>query len=104
MEKTATLNIRINPELKKSAEEVFSRLEIPMSVAVSMFFRQVVYTQKIPFELTVPMAPPELNADLMTREELEAAIMEGIRAMESGDGMEASEFFKEIEEKHKGIA
>ena len=31
MEKTATLNLRVNPSTKKAAEDVLSRLGIPMS-------------------------------------------------------------------------
>ena len=37
MEKSATLNLRINPTLKSEAETVLSRLGIPMSTAVDMF-------------------------------------------------------------------
>ena len=42
MEKSATLNLRINPTLKSEAETVLSRLGIPMSTAVDMFLNQVV--------------------------------------------------------------
>ena len=42
MEKSATLNIRINPALKEEAETVLSRLGIPMSTAVDMFLNQIV--------------------------------------------------------------
>ncbi len=45
MEKSATLNLRINPTLKSEAETVLSRLGIPMSTAVDMFLNQVVLVQ-----------------------------------------------------------
>ena len=37
MEKSATLNLRVNPALKSDAETILSRLGIPMSTAVDMF-------------------------------------------------------------------
>lgn len=52
MEKSATLNLRINPTLKRDAESVLSRLGIPMSVAVDMFLNQVVLSGGIPFSVT----------------------------------------------------
>ena len=42
MEKSATLNLRVNPTLKSDAETILSRLGIPMSTAVDMFLNQVV--------------------------------------------------------------
>lgn len=42
MEKTATLNLRVNPTLKKDAESVLGRLGIPMTTAVDMFLNQIV--------------------------------------------------------------
>ena len=44
MEKTATLNLRVNPTTKKSAEDVLSRLGIPMSTAIDMYLRQIILT------------------------------------------------------------
>ena len=57
MEKSATLNLRINPALKQNAENVLSRLGIPMSTAVDMFLNQVVLVGGIPFPVTIPNAP-----------------------------------------------
>ena len=41
MEKTATLNLRVNPTVKGRAEEVLSRLGIPMSTAINMYLNQI---------------------------------------------------------------
>ena len=54
MEKSATLNLRVNPTLKSDAETILSRLGIPMSTAVDMFLNQVVLVGGIPFSVTVP--------------------------------------------------
>lgn len=41
MEKTATLNIRINPTVTQRAEDVLTRLGIPMSTATDMYLNQI---------------------------------------------------------------
>ena len=37
MEKTATLNLRVNPEVKERAEKVLAQLGVPMSTAINMY-------------------------------------------------------------------
>lgn len=63
MEKTATLNLRVNPTVKGRAEEVLSRLGIPMSTAIDMYLNQISLTGGIPFAVTLPKAPNSINTD-----------------------------------------
>ena len=49
MQKSATLNLRIDPEVKQSAESVLSQLGLSMSAAVDLFLRQISLTGSIPF-------------------------------------------------------
>ena len=63
MGKTATLNLRINPTVKQRAEDVLTRLGIPMSTAIDMYLNQISLTGGIPFAVTLPKAPSSLNAD-----------------------------------------
>lgn len=100
MEKSATLNLRVNPTLKKDAEDVLQRLGIPMSVAVDMFLNQVVLVGGIPFSVTLPKPPAEIDLSQMTREQLDEKLLEGIRDIEEGRVVEASEAFKEFREKN----
>ena len=44
MEKTATLNLRVDPTVKANAETVLSRLGIPMSTAINMYLYQIYLT------------------------------------------------------------
>lgn len=53
MEKTTTLNLRVNPVIKQNAEAVLKQLGIPMATAVDMFLRQISLTGSIPFSLFV---------------------------------------------------
>lgn len=89
MEKTTTLNLRVNPTVKQRAEEVLSRLGIPMSTAIDMYLNQISLTGGIPFRVALPMAPTSVNMDQMTDEELHAALARGIDDAMTGRTREA---------------
>ena len=78
MEKTMTLNLRVNPTVKQQAEDVLKQLGIPMATAIDMYLRQITLTGGIPFSLSLPKAPAALNADTMTDDQLHAALQVGI--------------------------
>ncbi len=54
MAKTALLNTRAGPELKGQAEFVLSKLGLSMSEAVTLFLRQTVQQQGLPFAVRLP--------------------------------------------------
>lgn len=54
MAKTDTLNIRIEPELKKEVEITLNDLGMNIAEAVTIFLRQVVMTDSIPFIIKKP--------------------------------------------------
>lgn len=56
MAKTATINARIEPEIKEKAESIFAALGISASDAIGMFYRQVAFRRGIPFDMYVPNA------------------------------------------------
>lgn len=85
MEKTATLNLRVNPVIKQNAERVLKQLGIPMATAVDMFLRQVSITNSIPFKLEIPLAPPELILDGKSPDEIKALLRKGIEEIENGE-------------------
>lgn len=87
MEKTATLNLRINPIIKNNAENVLKQLGIPMATAIDMFLRQISMTGSIPFAVKLP-APQSFNADMMSDAELENALLEGFKQAEAGEVMD----------------
>ncbi len=100
MEKTATLNLRVNPNVKKRAEEVLTRLGIPMSTAVDMYLNQISLTGGIPFAVTIPNAPAVLNADLMTSEEIHTKLQEGYDDVKAGRLQDAVSAFTKFRENH----
>ena len=90
MEKSATLNLRINPTLKSEAETVLSRLGIPMSTAVDMFLNQV-----------VSKAPADIDASQMTDAALHAKLQKGYDDYRAGRTENAAEAFKKFRETHR---
>jgi DNA-damage-inducible protein J len=54
MNKTATITIRMDPQVKKNAEAVLKTLGLTTSQAVSLFFNQVSLHQGIPFDVHIP--------------------------------------------------
>ncbi len=56
MSKTAYINTRVEPDLKRDAETIFSKLGLSMSDAVALFLRQSVLHQGLPFEVGLPNA------------------------------------------------
>lgn len=51
--KTANINIRVNPIVKKSAEELFSAFGITLSDAINMFLNKSIMVGGLPFELKI---------------------------------------------------
>lgn len=100
MEKSTTLNLRVNPMVKQRAESVLSRLGIPMSTAIDMYLNQISLTGGIPFTVALPKAPPSVNADLMTTEEIRAKLQEGYEDMKAGRVQDAAVAFAKFREKH----
>ena len=49
MAKTDTINIRIEPKLKKEVEKTLEELGMNIADAVTIFFHQIVITESIPF-------------------------------------------------------
>lgn len=63
---TAKLQIRIDKDLKESAEEVFHELGLDAATAVRMFFTRVARTRSIPFKLKAePEFSPEAEARIL---------------------------------------
>ena len=66
----ANLNIRVDDTLKKQAEMVFADLGISLSAATTMFLKQVVRHNGIPFELRAdPFYSAENQSRLLTAKE-----------------------------------
>lgn len=54
MAKTANINIRIDPETKAGAEQLFASFGITITDAVNIFLRQSLMVGGLPFEMKQP--------------------------------------------------
>lgn len=102
MQKTATLNLRVDPEVKRSAESVLGRLGLSTSTAVDMFLRQVVLTGGIPFRVALPEAPKSVDAGGMTDAQLREIFTRGIEEARAGEGADASAELSKMREEFFG--
>ncbi len=70
--KNVTVSCRIEENIKNDAEAILQQLGIPVSVAISTLYRQIIARNGLPFPLTLPrqgeqeldLSDPELNARL----------------------------------------
>ncbi len=73
MAKTANINIRIDPETKSSAEELFSSFGITVTDAINIFLRKSIMEGGLPFE----MKQPRYNTETEAAVDEARAIMKG---------------------------
>jgi addiction module RelB/DinJ family antitoxin len=99
MEKNATLNIRINTDVKKSAEMILSQLGVPMATAIDMFLKQVTLTGGIPFAVSLPKAPGSINADTMSSSQIRDKLSEGLSDIDNGRVRPAREVFARFKDR-----
>ncbi|AVM70008.1 type II toxin-antitoxin system antitoxin, RelB/DinJ family [Lachnospiraceae bacterium oral taxon 500] len=67
---TTNINIRVDTELKQSAEELFSDLGLNILSAITMFLKSAVSHNGIPFEIKRRMPNAETRAALEEYEEM----------------------------------
>lgn len=100
MAKTANVNARMEPELKKQAEGILEALGIPASNAVTMFYKQIVIHKGLPFDVKLPDRP--LNFNNMSEKEIDMELEKGYMEIANGLGLPAHQVFQEIKEKYDG--
>jgi len=54
MSKTETVRARIQPELKNRAENVFRKLGLTATQAITLFYKQVDLRDGLPFDVVIP--------------------------------------------------
>lgn len=59
MSKTATIQARVEPEIKEKAHKIFKKMNLSMSEAISIYLTQVALHDGIPFDVHIPNALTE---------------------------------------------
>lgn len=54
MNKTSTVRARIKPDLKDKAEQVFHKLGLTSTQAITLFYKQVELRNGLPFDIVIP--------------------------------------------------
>ena len=54
MAKTEMIRARVEPELKREAEQLFSALGLSATDAITMFYKQVTMHRGLPFDVRIP--------------------------------------------------
>ena len=56
MAKAEMIRARVEPDLKREAEELFSELGLSATEAITLFYKQVTMHRGLPFDVRVPNA------------------------------------------------
>lgn len=67
---TVNMSIRMDTELKKQAEAMFSDMGLNMTTAMNMFLRQVVRQGRIPFEIATDIPNSETVAAIKEMDDM----------------------------------
>lgn len=94
MAKSANLYARIEPELKEQAETILAALGIPSSSAITMFYKQIVLNNGLPFEVKLPSHP--LDISRMTAAQLDTELEKGYVDMQTGRTIPTEQAFTDI--------
>ncbi|MBR2593846.1 MAG: type II toxin-antitoxin system RelB/DinJ family antitoxin [Firmicutes bacterium] len=94
--KTANVNSRIKLDIKQQAEAILDRLGIPRSVAIDMYYRQIIAHNGIPFSLTLPITVPA--RDEMTTAQFNQMMDTGLQQAKDDDSFGIDEVFAELED------
>ena len=98
-QKSANISVRIEPEIKETAEEILSALGIPVSSAINMFYKQIILHGGLPFEACLPIKEP-LDMSELTPEELNREIEKGYSDFLEGRYMPLDEAIARLRKKY----
>ncbi len=96
MAKSANLYARIEPDLKERAESILSALGIPASNAITLFYKQIVLQNGVPFPFKLPEHPSDIHR--MTATELHAELEKGYVDAKAGRTVPMAQAFAEARE------
>lgn len=94
MVKSANLYARIEPDLKEKAESILTALGIPASNAITMFYKQIILQNGLPFEVKLPEHP--LDVSRMTASQLDAELEKGYADAKAGRTIPVEQAFANV--------
>lgn len=94
--KTANVNVRIQENIKKQAEDILEMIGIPRATAIDMFYRQIILNKGIPFSLTIPKNVPVLED--MSEKDFNLMMANGYSQALEGNSYDIDDVFDELEQ------
>ena len=70
MAKTDNINIRVEPELKKEVESILNDLGMNLAEAITIYLKQIVLTDSIPFIIKKPQFSDEMLESIAEADEI----------------------------------
>ena len=86
MAKTATINMRVNPEIKADAESIFSSLGMTLTEAINVFLHKSVMEGGLSFDVRQPRYNAETEAAMREARDIMSGKIPA-EAFESVDAM-----------------
>ena len=97
MQKTASVNTRVDPVLKEQAESILDELGMSMATAMNLFLKQIVIHNGIPFDLRIPKAKP-IAYEALTDDEFNNLMDNAAKSYADGKGISLTNFEKQLSE------
>ena len=76
MAKTASLNIRIDPQIKSTVDHIYSRFGITVADAVNIFLHKSIMAGGLPFSMNIPPYNEETLAAMQEAIDIENGVIE----------------------------
>ena len=83
MSKSSSVYTRVEPEIKEQAEQILSKLGIPMANAINLYLNQIVLHKGIPFDVKLPQKML-IDYSMLSKEQFDAEIEKGMDSLSSG--------------------
>ena len=97
--KSANVVARVEPDIKTKAEAILANLGVPASVVINALYHQIIYTNGLPFSITLPPNVPIIED--MSGEDLDNMLQESLESANKGEGRPSSIVFDDIRKKIK---
>lgn len=94
--RSANVNVRVEPDVKKQAEEILDKLGVSVSAFINMTYRQVIMKKGIPFSVELPTEIRTL--DTMDRVEFDEMMQTGLAQARRGNSFSYEEAINELME------
>ena len=94
--RSANVNVRVEPDVKKQAEDILEKLGVSTSAFINRTYRQVIMKRGIPFSVELPSGIKTL--DTMTDAEFDEMMQTGLEQAKKGESVPYEEAFDRLME------